>query len=110
MNMMENPEEACMKFLEKWLECKSLGGQFHSYYVYGERRDCTQLKENFDLCLKRDSCPKAKNSLEEREANLARENSCLWELRSHPPKDWPKPGSSIHPKPSAEQIRITSCR
>lgn len=38
----------------------ALGSQFHSYYVYGERRDCSQLKEDYDLCLKRDTCSEAK--------------------------------------------------
>lgn len=105
---MKNPEEACKSYLGSWLDCKSLGSQFHSYYVYGERRNCSQLKEDYDLCLKRDTCSEAKKSLEQREAELAKGNPCLWELRSEPPSDWPKPGSNSHMNHSAEQTRIAS--
>ena len=89
----------CNSYLEEYRQCRQWRAKFHQYYVYGQVKDCSEWKDNFDDCKswaeKADET--AVNRIIEREQRRITERlrghfeNDVWQRRESPPDDWNKP-------------------
>ncbi|KAI9205634.1 uncharacterized protein BJ171DRAFT_501024 [Polychytrium aggregatum] len=94
---------------DKMQLCYTLIPQVKHYYRYGNFRDCTADREEFNFCLKMKmkSRPVAEKLIRERrdlkyqQKITERSSLDIWELRSSPPENFP-------PAPSTSSTSSTS--
>ncbi|XP_042896271.1 synaptic plasticity regulator PANTS [Parasteatoda tepidariorum] len=91
----------CEWYLEEYKDCKSLKAQFHQYFIFGERTDCSQWQIDYKNCLqfrKNEDTKFLEPIIEsEKERAKLREDAVklndVWEYRDResPPDNWNSP-------------------
>ncbi|XP_025090765.1 UPF0545 protein C22orf39 homolog isoform X2 [Pomacea canaliculata] len=96
MQCVERQVRPCEIYQEEFMDCKSLKGRFHQYYINGTSSDCEGWRRDYQNCFKfrkSGDIPAVEaiiaSEKERRVQRLqgARQND-VWEYRKVPPKEW----------------------
>jgi hypothetical protein len=92
-------EETCslMEAFDKMQLCYTLIPQVKNYYRYGEFKDCSTLRRDFNFCLSTKTKNKQEASEMIKQRNMKknidkfhfRSSAEVWELRQEPPPNFP---------------------
>ncbi|XP_042862443.1 UPF0545 protein C22orf39 homolog [Penaeus japonicus] len=88
----------CERYKEEYGDCTSIKAKFHQYFIYGESRDCSQWKKDYESCInyRKTKDMESLESIIESEKNRRNERllghyrNTVWEKRDSPPEDWNK--------------------